>query len=63
MIPRLPPDNLILVIIDNYDQTGDVYDEENDIHFRYDAKNKKFIICRVMPSAAGCGYRRFYPWY
>ena len=38
----------VKVVVDNYDQTGDVYDEENDIHFRYDAKNKKFIICRVM---------------
>lgn len=38
----------VKVVVDNYDQTGDVYDEENDIHFRYDAKNKRFIICRVM---------------
>lgn len=38
----------VKVVVDNYDQTGDVYDEENDIHYRYDAKNKRFIICRVM---------------
>ena len=38
----------VKVVVDNYDQTGDVYDEENDIHFRYDAKNKKFIIGRAM---------------
>lgn len=49
-LPVMCPNNYktVKVVVDNYDQTGDVYDEENDIHFRYDAKNKKFIICRVM---------------
>lgn len=49
-LPVMCPNNYktVKVVVDNYDQTGDVYDEEKDIHYRYDAKNKKFIICRVM---------------
>lgn len=49
-LPVMCPNNYktVKVVVDNYDQTGDVYDEENDIHFRYDAKNKKFIIGRAM---------------
>lgn len=49
-LPVMCPNNYktVKVVIDNRNQTGDVYDEENDIHYRYDAKNKRFIICRVM---------------
>ena len=49
-LPVMCPNNYktVKVVIDNRNQTGDVYDEENDIHYQYDAKNKEFIIARAM---------------
>ncbi len=49
-LPVMCPNNYksVKVVGNNSEQKIDVCDEENDIHYRYDAKNKKFIICRVM---------------
>ena len=38
----------VKVEIDNYSQTGDVYDEESEISYRYDAKKKHFLMSRTM---------------
>ena len=49
-LPVMCPNNYksVKVVGNNSEQKIDVCDEENDIHYRYDAKNKRFIICRVM---------------
>ena len=38
----------VRVEIDSYSQTGDVYDEESEISYRYDAKKKVFLMSRTM---------------
>ena len=42
-LPVMCPNNhkTVKIVVDNYNQTGDVYDEENDIYYRYDAKKKQ----------------------
>lgn len=49
-LPVMCPNNYksVKVVGNNSEQKIDVCDEEKDIHYRYDAKNKKFIIGRAM---------------
>ncbi len=49
-LPVMCPNNYktVKVVVDNYNQTCDVYDEENDIYYQYNAKKKEFIIARAM---------------
>ena len=49
-LPVMCPNNYkkVSVEVNSYYKTGDVYDEENDIYYRYDAKKNKFIIARAM---------------
>lgn len=49
-LPVFCPNNYKTVKVggDTFEQTLHVYDEENDIYYRYEAKTKSFIILRVM---------------
>ena len=49
-LPVMCPHNYktVKVVVDSYNQLGDVYDEESDIYYQYNAKKKEFVIARAM---------------
>lgn len=49
-LPAMSPNHhkTVKVAVDNYSKTGDVYDEDSGITFRYHTKEKSFYISRTM---------------